>query len=404
MDQQEEKVKVRLHILAIPHTITRDEYSHCAFTGKVQRFSPMMRSRGYEVYHYGVETSDSGADVNVDLMSVEEWNTLRIASYMKLHPEKSLEEVKEKLNNPASFVGDLGNWSTPLYQVFNKRANQKLNEYYRSMKTDIVCLPFGPAHEEALLNLDVVKVETGIGYDNAKHNFRIYESYAILHTDVEKSKSGLRNYWFVAPNYYNIKEWSPIETPKLVEERKNRVGFFGRISNTKGCHIITDIAKRMPNVQFVLCGQGDPTPFLKESPNIVYKAPIHGKERQEYLAGLSALLTPSCFMEPFCGANVEAQLCGTPVISHDYGVFNETVEQFKTGLRCHTIADFCYGIQMALKGDFDRNYIRERALKNWDMFQVARQYDYIFSCILDVSNGKNGYYSDDCHIEKQRIK
>ena len=62
--------KIRLHILAIPHTITRDEYSHCAFTGKVLRFSPMMRSRGFEVFHYGVETSESGADKDINLFGI----------------------------------------------------------------------------------------------------------------------------------------------------------------------------------------------------------------------------------------------------------------------------------------------------------------------------------------------
>ena len=48
---------IRLHMPAIPHTITTNEYSHFAFTGKVLRFAPMMISRGFEVYHYGIETS-----------------------------------------------------------------------------------------------------------------------------------------------------------------------------------------------------------------------------------------------------------------------------------------------------------------------------------------------------------
>ena len=74
--------KIRLHLLAIPHTVTRDDFSHCAFTGKVQRFAPMMRSRGFEVYHYGVETSQSGATVDVNLMTLEEWKSLRRLSYM----------------------------------------------------------------------------------------------------------------------------------------------------------------------------------------------------------------------------------------------------------------------------------------------------------------------------------
>lgn len=36
---------------AIPNTITSNEFSHCAFTGKVLRFATMIMSLGYEVYH-----------------------------------------------------------------------------------------------------------------------------------------------------------------------------------------------------------------------------------------------------------------------------------------------------------------------------------------------------------------
>jgi len=61
--------KIRLHMLAVPHTITNKEFSHCAFTGKVLRFCPMMRSRGFEVYHYGVETSESNATKQIDLFT-----------------------------------------------------------------------------------------------------------------------------------------------------------------------------------------------------------------------------------------------------------------------------------------------------------------------------------------------
>ena len=67
---------MRLHLPAIPHTITSPEFSHCAFTGKVLRFAPMMRSRGYVVIHYGVEGSGG-----VDLLTREEWEQLRMESH-----------------------------------------------------------------------------------------------------------------------------------------------------------------------------------------------------------------------------------------------------------------------------------------------------------------------------------
>ena len=376
-------------MLGLPHTITRNEFSHCAFTGKVLRFAPMMRSRGFEVFHYGVETSESGADRDINVLTKKEWLDLRIDSYKFLHPALSHDQVVEKLNDHTQFVGDLGNITTPLYKEFNRRLAEFLKENCRNFSTDIICLPFGPAHEDAIRSLNCVAVETGIGYPNSYKNYRIFESYAQLHKTMI---NGPQNYWFVCPNYYNI-----LEFPLSLSPRPNTVGFFGRICNVKGCGIIVEIAKRMPHVQFILCGQGDVTPYLS-LPNIQYKEPISGSERGEYLGSLTALIAPSKFVEPFCGVSVEAQLCGTPVITNDYGALCENVEMFKTGFRGHTLADLCYGIQMAIDGKFDRNYIRERAVRLYDMYNVAKQYDYTFRSILDIHNGKNGWYSPDTYV------
>ena len=42
-------------------------------------------------------------------------------------------------------------------------------------------MPFGEAHKEAIDNLEVLAVETGIGYPNSFLPFRIFESYAWKH-------------------------------------------------------------------------------------------------------------------------------------------------------------------------------------------------------------------------------
>ena len=208
-------MKIRLHLLAIPHTITKDEFSHCAFTGKVQRFSPMMRSRGFEVFHYGVEGSQSGADKDINIFTEKEWNDLRVASYRIKDPELSLNQINDRLNDRTQYIGDLGNMTYPLYVEFNRRLAELLKLEYRSVNTDIVCLPFGPAHEPAISGNNYVCVESGIGYPNAYKNFRIYESYAKLHYDIHKFSKPPQNYCFVCPNYYNINEWDLNLSPKL---------------------------------------------------------------------------------------------------------------------------------------------------------------------------------------------
>ena len=177
------------------------------------------------------------------------------------------------------------------------------------------------------------------------------------------------------------------------------IGFFGRICDVKGCNIFVEVAKKFPHLNFVMCGQGDPEPYITKSSNIIYKPPIHGEDRGLFLSSLTALIAPTLYAEPFCGVNVESQLCGTPVITNEFGAFVETIEPFKTGMFCHTLADFCLAVQMAVDGKFDRKYISERANSLYNMYNVAKKYEYVFKTIMDVSNGKNGWYSPDSYIE-----
>lgn len=386
---------IRLHIPAIPYTITRDEYSHDAFTGKVKRFSPMMRSLGFEVYHYGVETSESGATKDIQLFTKEEWNNYRIRTFQFLDDKCSWDEAVKKNNDETIVVNTLSNWASPLAKEFNKRFKQKLIENYRSTETDIVCVPLGRTYQDALDELNFVKVELGIGYTGSFYDFRIFESYSWMARTLGVENVQPSNYWFVVPHGFDIEEFQFSNKPNSL-----KVGYMGRVTDLKGCVIIKEVAKRFPNVEFVMCGQGDPAPFLDNKiPNLKYKKPIHGKQRSDFLGECIAFIHPAKYLEPFGCGPVEAQLCGTPVICSDWGGMAETVEQFKTGVRCHTLADYCYGIQMAIDAKFDRKYIRNRATHLYDMYKLAFNYEYIFKSILDIWNpDKNGWYSPDRHI------
>ena len=86
------------------------------------------------------------------------------------------------------------------------------------------------------------------------------------------------------------------------------------------------------------------------------------------------------------------------MICADAGAFGETVEHGKTGVRCHTLQDYCEGIQMALDGKFDRAYVRERAVARYDMGVVARTYEYIFRNILNLYLPGGGWYSSSSFL------
>ena len=61
------------------------------------------------------------------------------------------------------------------------------------------------------------------------------------------------------------------------------------------------------------------------------------------LARRGSVRVPTYYIEPFGGVAVEAQLCGTPVITTDFGAFPETVQHGITGYRCRTYKQFRVG-------------------------------------------------------------
>ena len=65
---------------------------------------------------------------------------------------------------------------------------------------------------------------------------------------------------------------------------------------------------------------------------------------------------------------------------------------------CHSLSDLCVGVEAALNDLFDRQYIHNRAVALYDMYNLAKKYDYTFKSILEIHNGNNGWYSPISHL------
>jgi len=88
-----------------------------------------------------------------------------------------------------------------------------------------------------------------------------------------------------------------------------------------------------------------------------------------------ATIVPTIYMEPFGGVNVESQLCGTPVITSNFGVFPETVLQGRTGYCCDTLQDFVTAINNCLEGKtMYPEQIRQHAEK-YSIHNVGLQFE-----------------------------
>jgi glycosyltransferase involved in cell wall biosynthesis len=351
----------RLHLIGIFHTKHQASFSHCAFTGKALRFPKMMQLYGWEVVEYSNEGSESSADKHVVMIKEDE--------YERLYGNR----------DSSAFYGDDATINSIGHKLFEERLFPALANNLE--KEDIICHPFGHAHQKLMeIFPNHHHVETGIGYPTLMPNsFRIFESYAWMHYHQGKEGRNGRNYEWVVPNYFDLEDWQPSYNPG------EYLAFLGRICTMKGMDTIKEIAERSP-WPIILHGQGDPSPW--SHPNIEYRGPIHGKERSGFLRNARAALMPTVFTEPFGGSGVEAMLCGTPLISVDYGAFSETIIDQVTGFRCHTLQDWVEAVNNV--DILDRQTVAFVASQRYSLESCGAKYDRIFRQINDL--WRRGWY------------
>ena len=141
-------------------------------------------------------------------------------------------------------------------------------------------------------------------------------------------------------------------------------------------NVIPHLAKHRPDLTFLLCGQGDPAPWLTQ-PNIVYEPPKVGRERAAMFHGAKCVLLPTVYTEPFGGVAIEAMMTGTPVITSDHGAFTETVPCRRC--RPHTEAEWLAALGVALTKD--PAALRSHALSRYSTAVIGPQYHEIFQQI-----------------------
>ena len=366
---------MKLHVLGVPHTITRKDFSTCAFTQKVVKLCAMMTRRGHEVIHYGVEGSEVECSEHVSIVTAAEWGA---------HYSKPTTEHYD-ISMDGERAAYMALYTTRLRSALEERVSKE-------PFTEIICLTWNGPQKDGSEGIQQFRVETGIGYEHTWSDYRVYESYAWMHMQMGKAglQAGGKWYWSVIPNSFDLNDFQPSESFQKSEDFL----FMGRLNFDKGVGLAIDVAKRVGK-KITIVGQGDPTPFLGAgNAHVTYVPPVSGIDRARMLSEAAAVFTPSIYVEPFCGVHVEAMLCGTPVITTDWGVFPETVLHGVTGYRCRTVEQMTWAAQHLDLLTLGAEDIRKYAASNFSLERVALMYEEYFQSVLNLKYPK-GLYTEN---------
>jgi glycosyltransferase involved in cell wall biosynthesis len=359
MDNQ----RMRFHVVALPHTQTTKYYGPCAYTQKVRRFCDMMMNLGHEVFLYASQDNEAKCTEFVTIVTKDEQR-----EWFGDHDFHK--EVFNITWGPAD-----AHWL-----VSNRRASEEIGR--RKQPRDFLCLIAGTCQQQiARAHPDLMPVEFGVGYQGTFSDYCVFESYAWMHAVYATHGGGAagargRFYDCVIPNYYEVEDFP------FSADKDDYFLYLGRLTESKGVRVAVDTCRRLGR-RLVVAGQGQP-PDYGEFVGVVDTA-----QRGELMSRAAAVFVPTLYVEPFGGVHAEAMLCGTPVLTTDWGVFTETVQHGTTGFRCRTLAEFCHAAEEV--GTLDYRAIRDYAVSRFATDVVALQYQRYFER-LETLWGE-GWYS-----------
>lgn len=350
---------MRFHVTALPHTNTTSKYLACAYTAKVINFCRMMRERGHMVFLYGGEENEAPCIEFIQCVTEAD---------RKAH-------VGDGHFTSASF-----DYNLPFWQKANATMAAEIAK--RAQPQDFICVIGGLAQKQIADALPhMMTVEFGVGYGGIFSKYRVFESYAWMHTCYgaasPNNPHAVDGHWWdtVIPGYLD---------PAMFPFRTNKDDYFlfvGRLIDRKGAHIAAQVCADL-GVKLVVAGQGTPPAGCE------YVGVIGPEERGRLMAGAKALFAPTLYVEPFGNVAIEAQACGTPVITTDWGAFTETVVDGVTGFRCRTFGEFKRAAQHV--DELAPEIIACRAATTYGLDAIGERYENYFQRLSHLWVG--GWY------------
>lgn len=350
-------MKYRIHLLALPNVQTTMDYSLCGFCVATIRFAKLLKELGHEVILYASEQNEAPCDELVTVITKEEQEVMLA----------NTRNAKGELDPTPYQYAYIEDWS-PIWQLANARMITEIQK--RKQPRDFICSIGGSSQKPvAVAHPDLMFVEYSIGYNGSFSEYRVFESFAWMHHTYGAQFIPNGRFFDTVipcsydPNEFRYRHWN---------ERDDYALYVGRLTPRKGLEIACRSAE-VAGIQLKVIGHGD-TSLVTHGAEYLGALPI--KERNDWMSSAHVVLCPTVYVEPFNQVAVEAQMCGTPVVSTNFGGFTETVEHGRTGFRCNYLGEFAEAIGQVK--NLDPFYIRHRAVLNYSIGQVKHQYQAYF--------------------------
>jgi len=340
---------LRCHLLALPNVQTTKHYSLDGFCSATIRMAKLLKLLGHEVILYASEENEAPCDELVHVITKEEQTTL-------------LDGIDYQ------YAGFFGQKCYPIWALANGRTIREIRA--RKQPRDVLLLIGGTSQQQiAEAHPDLVAVEYSIGYISSFAKYRVYESHVWrAMTAIRQGSEDGRFFDATIPLFFDPSEFPACDRA----DDPPFVLYVGRLTVKKGLEIACRAAQAA-GLPLKVIGHGDEALVTHGAE---YLGAVSQDVRNAWMARASVLIAPTLYVEPFGSVVVEAALCGTPSVTTDWGGFVDTVEQGKTGFRCHYLGEFAQALVDARH--LDRSYIRQRADSLYSIRAVAPQYQQYF--------------------------
>lgn len=336
-----------IHLLSLPHTETTKDYSWCAFTSLVINMATMMTREGHRVILYSGENNEAECFEHINCSGKPKSSDFFVPpwtyEYFKPMNDKIIEEMKKRIS-----IGDIILESTSIQSVVAEAFPRNIS------------------------------MEYAIGYGGCKSACRVFPSEAWRHEIYGRDAAARGEDIHTVMGYSSDCVIPHMLNVDQFPEGKGGGGyllFVGRLGGMKGEQVAVETSKRT-GIPLKLIGPGTPPNYGE------YLGVMQPKERAELMGGAIAVIAPSMFPEPFCLVVTEAQMCGTPTITTDWGTFTYTNENGVSGYRCSTLNEFAKAVEDCKK--LDRKKIRQRAIDLFSFDAVGPQYTKFFHRLEEI--------------------